>query len=124
MQVRYVGYRVRGLVGAADLALYWSMIGKSAEERYKIVAFWERHGLAAAQEAFGVKSRRTLYTWRSGLRRGGGQLVLRPKSTRPHRLRKRCWPEAVVEEIRRLRRASQPREGETPPLPSTLLPQA
>jgi hypothetical protein len=30
------------------------MICDSAEQRLKVLQFWERHGLAATQEAFGV----------------------------------------------------------------------
>jgi transposase InsO family protein len=81
------------------------MICKTAEQRYKVLCFWEKHGLAASQEAFGV-SRRTLYAWRKQLRQGGGKPhAIAPQSTRPKRLRHRRWPAAVIGEIRRLRRA-------------------
>lgn len=81
------------------------MICKTAEERYRILCFWERHGLLATQEAYGV-SRRSLYAWRAQLRqRGGAPHVLAPGSTRPKRLRRRQWPARIVEEIRRLRKA-------------------
>ncbi|HEY2590526.1 MAG TPA: hypothetical protein VGI35_02955, partial [Steroidobacteraceae bacterium] len=81
------------------------MICKSAEQRLNVLCFWERHGLAATQEAFGV-SRRTLFAWQAQLRRGKGKPhTLAPGSTRPHHLRRRSWPGPVSEEIRRLRRA-------------------
>ena len=103
MQIRRIGYRIRGFLRAADRGLYWDMICKSAEQRLNVLRFWERHGLAAAQEAFGV-SRRTLFAWQAQLRRGKGKPhTLTPGSTRPHRLRRRSWPLAVIEEIRRLR---------------------
>jgi transposase InsO family protein len=103
VQIRRIGYRIRGFLRAADRGLYWDMICKSAEQRLNVLRFWERHGLAAAQEAFGV-SRRTLFAWRAQLRRGKGKPhTLTPGSTRPHRLRRRSWPLAVIEEIRRLR---------------------
>jgi hypothetical protein len=87
----------------ADGALYWDMICQSAEQRLKVLLFWERHGLAATQEAFGV-SRRTLFVWQAQLPRGRGKPhALAPRSTRPKRLRKRQWPPTVVQEIRRLR---------------------
>ena len=65
--------------------------------------FLEKHGLSATQEAFGV-SRRTLYAWRQRLRSGGGKpAACAPRSTRPHRLRQRCWSAPLVNELRRLR---------------------
>ncbi len=79
------------------------MIAKTAEERLKLLSFWERHGLAATQEAFRV-SRRTLYGWRAQLRAGGGKPhALNPGCTRPQHVRKRQWPAAVIQEIRRQR---------------------
>lgn len=79
------------------------MICKTAEERYRILAFWTRHGLPATEDAYGV-SRRTLYAWRAKLARGRGNAAeLAPRSTRPHRVRRRVWPAAVVAEIRRQR---------------------
>jgi len=101
-----VGQIIEGVPGfsrVADRALYWSMICRTAEERYKILAFWDRHGLAATQDAYDV-SRRTLYVWRAKLARSGGNAAeLAPRSTRPQRVRRRVWPTAVVSEIRRLR---------------------
>lgn len=104
MQVGYIGYRVKGFLSIADHALYWGMICKTAEARYQVLCFWEKHGLTATLEAFGV-SRRTLSAWRAQLREGGGKPhALSVRSTRPQRLRQRQWPLAVIGEIRRLRR--------------------
>jgi transposase-like protein len=81
------------------------MICHSAEQRLKVLQFWERHGLLATQEAFGV-SRRTLFAWQRQLRRGHGKPhTLTPGSTRPRRVRQRQWPLALTQEIRRLRMA-------------------
>ena len=103
MQTRWIGYRVRGFLALADRALYWDMICKTADERYKILLFWQRHGLGATQEAYGV-ARRTLYAWRAQLAAGGGKPHrLTPRSTRPKQVRQRQWPAAVVAEVRRLR---------------------
>jgi hypothetical protein len=64
------------------------MICKSAEQLLNMLLFWERHGLLATQEAFGV-SRRTLFAWRAQLRGGKGKPhLLAPQSTRPKRLRR------------------------------------
>jgi transposase InsO family protein len=110
MQIRCIGYRIKGFLAVADRALYWDMICKSAEQRLNVLRFWERHGLAATQEAFGV-SRRTLFAWRAQLRRGEGKPhTLAPQSTRPKRLRRRGWPQPLIEQIRRLR-AEHPNLG-------------
>ena len=103
MQTRWIGYRVKGFIAVADRALYWDMICKTAEQRYKILLFWRRHGLAATQEAYGV-ARRTLYAWRAQLTAGGGKPHgLTPRSTRPTKVRQRQWPTALIAEIRRWR---------------------
>ena len=68
MRVGQIIERVPGFSRVADRALYWSMICRTAEERYKILAFWDRHGLAATQDAYDL-SRRTLYVWRAKLAR-------------------------------------------------------
>jgi transposase InsO family protein len=104
VQIRRIGYRIKGFLAVADRGLYWDMICKSAEQRLTVLSFWERHGLTATQEAFGI-SRRTLYAWQAQLRRGEGKPhTLAPGSTRPQRLRRRSWPLPVIEDIRRLRR--------------------
>jgi len=103
VRIRRIGYGIEGLEPVSDRALYWDMICESAEQRLKVLQFWERHGLAATQEAFSV-SRRTLFAWQAQLRRGGGKPhVLKPGSTRPQHLRHREWPKALIQEIRRLR---------------------
>ena len=103
MQVQHVGHKLRGFYRLADYALRWGMIATSAQRRLEILGFWQRHGLAATQEAHAI-SRRTLYAWRAKLRAEGGNVAaLVPGSTAPKRRRRRQWPAAVVAEIRRLR---------------------
>ena len=79
------------------------MITDKAKERVKILAFWEKHGTEAVEEAFGVK-KRTLYLWQRKLKEGHGKLeVLNPGSRIPKQKRKRLWDARIVEELRRLR---------------------
>jgi transposase-like protein len=79
------------------------MISKEAKRRYKILQFWQKHGLEATIDAFGV-SRRTLFRWKSALKKAKGDIgALNPKSTRPKRVRTSSVPLEVVKEIRRLR---------------------
>ena len=62
---------------------------EEAEKRLRILIFWERHGLEAAQEAFSV-SARTLYRWRAALQKEQGKLNgLDKRSTAPRRRRAR-----------------------------------
>ena len=65
------------------------MITEQAKERVKILAFWEKHGLEAASDAYGV-SRATLYRWAAALREGNGQLEsLNARSRAPYKRRTR-----------------------------------
>lgn len=75
------------------------MITEEAKERTRILAFWERHGLEAAKEAFKV-SRPTLFRWQKSLKEGKGKLeALNKKSTAPQRRRKRIIPKAIEDLI-------------------------
>ncbi len=79
------------------------MISEQAKERCRILAFWEKHGTEAVEEAFGVK-RRTLFLWQQKLKQHHGKLeALNPGSKKPKHVRKRLWDEQVIEEIKRLR---------------------
>ena len=107
MQNQYVGAWIKGFYKVADYALRQEVGMKQqvAEEKLKILKFWDKHGLEATLDAYGVK-RRTLYLWKHTLKAGKGSVQsLNNKSRRPKHLRKRKYPEVLVREIRRLRRA-------------------
>lgn len=75
------------------------MVTNNAEERARILAFWQKHGDAAAKEAFHV-SRATLFRWQKMLDSGNGKLdALNPGSTAPRRKRKRVIPKPVQDLI-------------------------
>lgn len=79
------------------------MITKEAIRRTEILAFWSKHGLEAARDAFKVK-RRVLYYWKRRLKEGKGKLEsLNPHSRAPKTRRKRIWDWHILEEIKRLR---------------------
>ncbi len=79
------------------------MITDQAQERAKILTFWQHHGLAATKDAY-VLSLRTLHDWKARLKQGGGKLEsLNPVSRAPKTTRKRTWDTRTLEEIRRLR---------------------
>lgn len=79
------------------------MITETAKKRLRILAFWNKHGTEAVEEAFGVK-RRTLYLWQRRLKEGHGKLeALNPGSRSPKVKRRRLWNTRIIEELRRLR---------------------
>src|SRR4029453_3056350 len=103
MRVQHVGHKIKGFYRLATYALRWGMIAPDAQKRLAILEFWQRHGLAAASEAFKV-SRRTLFLWRAKLKAEGGNVAaLVPRSTAPKHRRQRHWPALLLAEIRRLR---------------------
>lgn len=80
------------------------MITETAKQRIRILAFWEKHGNEAAQEAFKI-SGRTLFRWQTALKKSGGKLDgLNPISTAPKRRRKRVIPKGLEEHILTLRK--------------------
>ena len=71
------------------------MITEQAKERCRILAFWEKHGDAATEEAFQI-SRRTLFRWQNKLKTSLGKLEgLNKGNTAPKKRNKRVIPEKV-----------------------------
>lgn len=79
------------------------MLTDKAKHKLKVIAFWQKHGLQAAIDAFSVKER-TLYNWKARLKKGGGTAEsLNDQSRRPQKVREREWPQKIKDEIRRIR---------------------
>ncbi len=99
---KYTG--VKGFLTAYNDGLrYRYMITQKALKKFKILVFWEKHGLEAAIDAFQVK-RRTLFYWKSLFNKGGGKPeALNEKKTIPKTKRKRVWSRDLTAEIKRLR---------------------
>ena len=98
---------LRGTKGFVSLWQYTlrsrDMITLQAQQRVRILAFWEKHGLTATKEAFSV-SRATLFRWQRMLTEGHGKLdALNKKSTAPRQRRKRVIPVEVAQFIIRER---------------------
>jgi transposase InsO family protein len=103
MQVKHIGYGIRGFYQVAALGHLWEMTPKDAQERLQILRFWDRHGLQATRDAFGV-SRRTLYRWKQALRdQGGNPAALAARSCAPKRRRTPQTDPRLVAQMRKLR---------------------
>ena len=103
MQIHHVGYRNRGFYRVAALGQLWDMTPKDAQRRFEILRFFNKHGLAATRDAFGV-SRRTLYRWKAALKaQGGNPAALAAQSCAPRKRRVPKTDPRLVSEIRRLR---------------------
>jgi transposase InsO family protein len=77
------------------------MIHAEALQKVKILLFLEKHGLAAAMEAFSIK-RRMLFLWKQKFKKEEIK-ALNNRSRPPNRRRSRQWSAQVLEEIRHLR---------------------
>ena len=81
-----------------------------AQERLKIIQFYEEHGEAETQKYFGA-SRKTVHVWKKKLEAARGQLAaLGAHSTRPQRVRRMTTDRRIVAFIRELRH-EHPRLG-------------
>ena len=81
-----------------------------AQERFRIMEFYDRYGEGATKEAFGV-DRKLVCVWRKKLREGGNQLdALVPESTNPIRTRKMTADCRIIAFIKAMRQ-KHPRIG-------------
>lgn len=81
-----------------------------AQQRMKIIKFYEEYGEKATKEAFGA-DRKVISRWRKRLKSNEGSLTaLIPHSTRPHRLRHSNVPQQIIDFIKEMRQ-KHPRLG-------------
>ena len=81
-----------------------------AQERMKIIKFYEKHGEQATKEAFGA-DRKVISRWRQKLVKGQGRLsALIPTSTRPHHTRTPLTDQRIIGWISK-QREDHPRIG-------------
>ena len=74
-----------------------------AQERMKIISFYQQFGEKATKEAFGA-DRKVINRWRKRLKTASGQLSsLVPNSTRPHQVRRSTTHPKIVEFIEKQR---------------------
>lgn len=104
MLVNRLFFGVRGSSNLYDDAVRYSyMITERAKEKYRILVFWEKHGLQATMDAFPVK-RSTLFVWKKILKDNEGRLEsLNDESRSPKNKRKRIINPKIESFIVRLR---------------------
>ena len=104
MRIFNVYRGVKGFVTVYHDALrYAYMITQKALHKARVLAFWEKHGLASTIDAFDVK-RSTLFLWKKQQKEGKGRIeALNERSKTPRNKRKRTWPIQIASEIRRQR---------------------
>ncbi len=74
-----------------------------AQQRMKIIKFYEQYGEKATKQAFGA-DRKVISRWKKRLKEAGGSLVsLIPYSTRPHRIRTSNVHQKIINFIKELR---------------------
>lgn len=98
MQTQYVGAWIKGFYRVASYAIKADMIDEKIEAKLKVLAFWEKHGLAAAMD-YSQKSRRTLYNWKKQYKQSGLS-GLAGRSTAPYKTRQRHWPPLIIKQLR------------------------
>lgn len=112
MQTQQIFGKMRGYRGWYNMLYSLRKFEESevAEQRMKIIKFYEVYGEKATKEAFGV-DRKVISRWRKRLRENGGRLMaLIPTSTRPHQVRRSKIPEEIIDFIRDIRE-KHPRLG-------------
>lgn len=104
MQISFKYHNCPGFGRLYDYAIKQShMITKEAEQRVRILKFWQEYGLEATKSAFGAKQS-TLYLWQKILRDSDGKIEsLNPKSQARIHKNKREINMTVLKEIKRLR---------------------
>jgi putative transposase len=110
MQIIRISYSVKGFAILYNDGLKYRMLTEKAKHKVKVIVFWEKHGLAAALDAFPHK-RSTLFSWKRILAENNGRLEsLNEKSTSPKNKRKRT-AEAKIEQFIIDLRTAHPRTG-------------
>ena len=103
MQADYLFNGIKGYAQLTRFSYLFNMKTNEATQRYKILQFYEKYGLEATKDAFGI-SRRTIYRWKAKLKNYQGSISsLNPGSTKPNNTRIPTTPKAIVTEIKRLR---------------------
>jgi len=112
MQIGFKYHKCAGFGRLYDYAYkYTHMITKQAQERLKIINYWQKHGLEATTDAFGAK-RSTLYGWWKTYKDSGYKVEsLNPGKQARKNVNKRKIHSKILAEIKRLRLEVCPNMG-------------
>jgi len=103
MQTDYLFNGIKGYSTFKRFSYLLEMETKEANNRLKILQFYEKYGLNATIEAFDI-SKRTIYRWKAILKENkGNKQSLEPKSTKPKNKRKPTTPKIIIDKIKSLR---------------------
>ena len=103
MQTDYLFNGIKGYTRFKRFSYILEMENTEAKKRLKIIKFFDKYGLDAAIEAFGV-SRRTIYRYKATFKKSKEDISsLTPKSTVPKQIRKPTTTKAIVQKIKQLR---------------------
>ncbi|WP_027327324.1 helix-turn-helix domain-containing protein [Helicobacter pametensis] len=80
----------------------WDNAGEVAKYRYRVLCFYDKHGLDATLDAFNI-SRRTLFRWRAKLKYTKRVVALKPRSSRPITFRASRINPLIIRKIREIR---------------------
>lgn len=105
MQYQHVGHRIKGFYHWIKyLQRYLTMVSAKAQHKLMVLKFWNNHGLLPTLDAFGI-SRRTLFLWKHQFTAASGMpSSLEERTKRPKSVRRSQWPDAIISEIKRLRK--------------------
>jgi putative transposase len=91
---KYELYNLSKLNGLVNHPRY-----EEIKRRLKIINFYDRYGLSATKEAYGV-SRSTIYLWKKKVREADGDIrALAPQSKAPRKKREKKWNKVIEEFI-------------------------
>jgi putative transposase len=104
MQVLRKFYGIKGYWNFYDWSVRMDyMVTDKAKWKAKVVTFFEKYGLEATEEAFGIK-KSSIYKWRKALKENQGRLeVLNDKPKAPKTKRKPNWDPKIIEYIKQIR---------------------
>ncbi len=103
MQIDYLFNGIRGYTRFKRFSYLFEMENIEAKKRLKIIKFFDKYGLDATIEAFGV-SRRTIYRYKATFKKSKEDISsLTPKSTAPKQIRRPTTSKDIVQKIKQLR---------------------
>lgn len=106
MQTLYIVEHIKNYAKAQRVIEDWQKKREVAKYHYKVLCFYDKHGLDETLDAFNI-SRRTLFRWRAKLKYTKRVIVLKPGSSRPITFRASGTNPLIIKKIERLEKYIQ-----------------